>query len=921
MENAQPKKKMSRGKKAGIIVGAILALLIAAVLVYGFVLTRTGYWLIAKFTPDTPEQQLSYTYASDTVRQIAEEGFVLMQNNDDLLPLASTAENPGKINLFGIRSIQMVYNGGGSAASDVTKCTRLEEALEGQNFALNPNLLNVYYNFFNTGEISLEPGKEPANGGASEFITTPDSITIPELPVSAFTDTSLYEDGKTLMEHAKEYSDVAVVVLSRSAGEHADLDVRDLQLTDEEIALLDAVTGTFDDVVLILNCANTMELGFIRDYPQIKSVLWVGFPGETGNLATASILSGAVNPSGRTADTWVTDNLSAPAANNFRELQSDGTWAANSFHYTNVSDNPDVSEVLKALGEDTTIRGFFNHYAEGIYVGYKYYETRHDTDPSYDYDAEVVYPFGHGLSYTTFDKKIMAMNVEDGVITVRVEVTNTGDVAGKDVLEIYFNAPYTGAIEKSTVNLVAFKKTNLIEPGTTEHYSIEFALEDMASYDYKVNKSYVLEAGDYVISLRDDAHTVVDEETWTLSNDIIYNDEHDGKRPSDQQTAVNQFDSALGQDDYLTRAWDESGRAFTGPLEEDYTADQSVIDALTWTNPTDAELGLTEADMPATGVKLDTTLMLSDMVGVDKDDPKWDEFVSQLTVEEMATLCTSGGYTIGAIDRLGVPLSATPDGPSGMMANAWSGPIMGVSGSGVTYPTEVVLASSWNQDLAELMGSTVGSEAQALGFSGWYAPGMNTHRTAFSGRNWEYYSEDGVLAGEIGGSVVKGATEKGVICYIKHFALNEREAENRQSLFTWSNEQAIREIYLKPFEIAVKKGGSLGVMSAFNYIGYEWCGGNSALLNQVLRNEWGFDGVVITDSNRYSYMYVDQMLYAGGDLSLDFMAAFKLPGGDDQKNRLLAAAENPDTKVGFTLELQRASKDILYAVSNTWKMQ
>ena len=405
MENAQPKKKMSRGKKAGIIVGAILALLIAAVLFYGFVLTRTGYWLIAKFTPDTPEQQLSYTSASDTVRQIAEEGFVLMQNNDDLLPLASTAENPGKINLFGIRSIQMVYNGGGSAASDVTKCTRLEEALEGQNFALNPDLLNVYYNFFNTGEISLEPGKEPANGGASEFITTPDSITIPELPVSAFTDTSLYEDGKTLMEHAKEYSDVAVVVLSRSAGEHADLDVRDLQLTDEEIALLDTVTGTFDDVVLILNCANTMELGFIRDYPQIKSVLWVGFPGETGNLATASILSGAVNPSGRTADTWVTDNLSAPAANNFRELQSDGTWAANSFHYTNVSDNPDVSEILKALGEDVTVRGFFNHYAEGIYVGYKYYETRHDTDPSYDYDAEVVYPFGHGLSYTTLTRR------------------------------------------------------------------------------------------------------------------------------------------------------------------------------------------------------------------------------------------------------------------------------------------------------------------------------------------------------------------------------------------------------------------------------------------------------------------------------------------------------------------------------------
>ena len=313
--------------------------------------------------------------------------------------------------------------------------------------------------------------------------------------------------------------------------------------------------------------------------------------------------------------------------------------------------------------------------------------------------------------------------------------------------------------------------------------------------------------------------------------------------------------------------------------------------------------------------------MLADMVGVPKDDPKWDAFISQLTIDEMAALCTSGGYTIGGIERLGSPRLATPDGPTGMMANAWSGPIMGVDKSGVTYPTEVVLASSWNQDMAELMGATVGTEAQALGFSGWYAPGMNTHRTPFSGRNFEYYAEDGVLAGEIGGAVVKGATDKGVICYIKHFALNEREAENRQGLFTWSNEQAIREIYLKPFEIAVKKGGSLGVMSSFNYIGHEWAGGCEALLTQVLRSEWGFEGVVITDSNRYSYMYVDQMIYAGGDLSLDFMAAFKMPGGEDQKNRLLAAAENPDTKIGFALGLQRASKDILYAVSNTWNMQ
>ena len=911
------KKKRSLGAKIAAGVAIVLAVAIVALLFYGFVMTKIGYWLLSSFKKDSEEVTLSYSSASDTVRTIAEEGFVLMQNNDNLLPLTANEDGKINVNLFGIRAIQMVYNGGGSAASDTTKCVRLEDALAAQNIVANPELLNVYYNFFTNGVISLKDTPAPKNGNASEFITKPDALTLPELPVSAFADTSLYNDGKSLMEHTKEYSDVALVVLSRSAGEHADLNVSDLQLTAEERQLLDTVTASFDNVVVLLNCANTMEVGFVREYPQIKSVLWVGFPGETGNDATAAILSGAVNPSGRTADTWVTNNLSAPAANNFRELQDDGTWAENSFHYNNVPDDPNVSPVLVALGETVEKRGFFNHYAEGIYVGYKYYETRHDTDESYDYDAEVVYPFGHGLSYTTFEKDIMAMHEENGILTVRVSVKNTGDRAGKDVIELYHTPPYTGTIEKATVNLAAFKKTNEIQPGETEYYSLEIPVEELASYDAKVNGCYVLEAGEYVISLREDAHTVLDTETWELSDAIIYNEENHGKRPSDLVTAENRFDQALGIDDYLTREWNQDGRAFTGPLKEDYEPDQKVLDALEWKNPTDAELGLTE--MPVVGAKLDQTIKFKEMVGVAKDDPKWDEFVSQLTVEEMAGLITSGGYTIGGIPRLGVPRSATPDGPTGMVANAYSGPIMGISSSGVTYPTEVVLASSWNEDLAYLMGTSVGTEAQSLGYSGWYAPGMNAHRTPFSGRNFEYYSEDGVLAGKIGASVVKGATENGVICYIKHFALNEREAENRQSLFTWSNEQAIREIYLKPFEISVKEGGTLGVMSSFNYIGCEWAGACTSLIQEVLRDEWGFEGVVITDSSRYSFMNVDKMVYSGGDLSLDFMAAFKLPGSDDQKNALIAAAEDPETKIGAATQMQRACKDILYAVSHTWK--
>jgi beta-glucosidase len=905
-------RNLSLGRKIGPIAGIAIVVLLGITLLYGFVITRSGYWLLSRFRSDTVEQKLAYSSASDTVRTIAEEGIVLLRNENGLLPIETRAEAKTKINLFGIRAIQLVYNGGGSTASDVTKCVKLETALEEGNYELNKDLLYLYYNFYNTGKTTIAPASVPPNGSASEFIDKPDNIVIPEVPGSVYTDPSLYNDGKTIIDHAVSFSDIALVVLGRGGGEGFDLTGPQLRINADEAALLDVVCGAFSRVVLVINSANTLELDFLARYPAINGILWIGYPGESGTEGLVKILNGQVNPSGRLADTWVTNNLSAPAANNFKERQSDDTWAPASFHYVNAP-APTNTTVLYP----STIQGFFNHYAEGIYVGYKYYETRAATDPTYSYQ-EVVFPFGYGLSYTAFEEKILAMQVNDGLVTLRVSVENTGSRPGKDVLEVYYNPPYTGAIEKAAVNLVAFKKTNLITPGAVEYYSISFDIEDMASYDYRTNRCWVLEKGDYEISLMKDAHTKIASEIWTLGQDIVYKDGRDGKRSSDRIAAVNRLDDALGIDDYLTRSWDPDGRAFTGPRQVDFTAGTSVLTALAdWEAPTDAELGLSGEPAPHSQI-LTNPLKLSSMVTVPYGDHQWDVFVSQLSLKEMSDLAGNGAWQINGIERLGIPRSLTPDGSTGIFATTYSGAVMGASGTGVTYPTPVVIASTWNEDVGRLMGVSIGSEGQAYGYNGWYAPSMNIHRTPFNARNFEYYSEDSVLSGKIAASVVAGAREKGMITFIKHFAMNEREENCRDKLFTWATEQAVREIYLKPFELAIKEGGALGIMTAFNYIGHTWVGGHEGILTGIVRNEWGFPGVIITDAAIHGHMIPLQWLATGGDLSLDVGGAWT--GGSGHGSQLLKAAEDPASHIWATKALLRTSKDILYAVSRSWKM-
>lgn len=894
---------MSKKKRNWLIALGALIVIIIGVLYYAFVVTSAGNWLLAKFKPDTEEQRLSYTTATETIEQITDEGFVLMQNNDNFLPLATSEENKTKLNVFGTRSVVTLFNSGGSTATDVTKAVKLEDALRDVgHYELNQDLLYLHYNFYKSGKVSINETAAPKNRSDSEILGEVTNLALPEVPVTAYTDSSLYSDGSTLLEQAKEFSDTALVVLGRGGGEDNDLTPAQLALTDEEAAMLDVVASEFANVILVINSANVMQLDFLNNYPAIKSVIWISYPGETGTKSLAKILNGTVNPSGRLVDTWPTNLMNNPAANNYNALDNDGIMTGASNKYNNIEGNS----------------GYFSHYAEGIYVGYKYYETRHATDDSYNYDEEVLFPFGHGLSYTSFNKDIVDMKEEDGTITLRVSVENTGNVAGKDVVQIYANPPYTGAIEKASVNLVTFKKTNMIEPGQTDYYSLSFSLEELASYDYKEHKAYVLEAGDYELMLMENAHDKLDTETYKVRDTIIYNEEHDGKRPSDHQTATNQFDDAFGVDDYLTREWNAESRAFTGPQQADFTANQDVLDALTAQVPTDAELGYSEADLPEFGKTLEQTIMLADMKDVPYDDPRWDEFLSQLTLDEMANIAGMGAYQLLAIDRLGVPKTLQPDGSMAIASNIYSGPIMGTEGVGVTYAAPSVLAATWNTDAAFLMGTSIGQEAQAFGYNGWYSPAMNIHRTPFNGRNFEYYSEDGVLSGKIAAQVVKAAREKGVITYIKHFAVNDKEKDARNQFFVWANEQAIREIYLKPFELAVKEGGSLGVMSSFNFIGLSWAGAHQGLLTEVLRNEWGFEGLVITDANMYPHMDPVKMIYAGGDVSFDVMAVWQ--GGDNHNKVMLAAAKDPATQIGATKSLYEVSKHVLFAVSRSWKV-
>ncbi len=809
---------------------------------------------------------------------IESEGITLLKNDDATLPLSNT----GNINVFGWASVSPIYGGTGSGSlSDAYDTVSLLDGLNMAGFKTNEELTDFYNSYGMTrGKISV----------------TAADWSLPEPPASTY--------SQELIDNAKAYSSTAVVVIGRVGGEGLDLptdmksasvtynnnsaDYEDfsagqhyLELDQSERDMLDLVCANFDDVVVVYNGANAFEMGFVNDYPQIKSVVWAPHPGQAGFEALGSVLSGETNPSGKTSDTFVYDLTSNPSWNNFGD-----------FPYDNVEE----FQIESARG---TRSPRFVNYDEGIYVGYRFYETAAD-EGLIDYGSTVQYPFGYGLSYTSFSQQMGAVTYANGTVSFDVTVTNTGSVAGKDVVEVYSNPPYTnGGIEKATANLVTYEKTRELAPGESQVISISFEDDELASYDYQNAEAYVLEAGDYQISINSDSHTQIAAQTINVAQTVTY-DSDDNTHNGDAVAATNAFDDVNGGLTYLSRAngfanYAEATAAPTNySMSDEYKAtyyNNGNYDATQFDNADD--------EMPTTGAN--NGLRLYDLRGVDYDDEKWDELLDELTVDEMNSLIANGGYANTAIDSIGKIRLSDVDGPAALKDN-----FTGVSSIGL--PCNVALACSWNKDLAREYGETIGDMAHELQVSGWYAPSVNIHRSAFGGRNFEYFSEDPVLTGTQAAQQVLGADSRGVYAFIKHFALNEQETQRNGQLCTWSNEQAIREIYLRPFEIAIKADGDAqAVMGSFNYVGNTYASASLALNQTVLRDEWGFKGMVETDyfsGTNYGYQNADQLIRGGTDI-------------------MLATTETTnyvtDLSATSVIQMRRACHNILYTAVNSWR--
>jgi len=857
-----------KGKKlfAGILAGFMAVLVIALAvgngiaLKYQTIITRSlGHTTSETVNVDESGASDYYTSAYDSydalyayevelTKQIEAEGLVLLENEDNALPLASGAN----VSLFSLFSVNFRYGAGAgsSGAIDSSKAPTMKEAFEAAGFNVNDALWSFY------------------EGKSSEK---------QEIAVSEFT--------SSVTDSFANYSDAAVVVFSRKGQEAQDLKEEDMSPTETELELFDYVNKNFDTVIVLVNAANAIELGWTENYENIKAVMWVGFPGQEGLWSVPLALSGAVNPSGRLVDTYAYSAESSPAMSNF----TFGT----------------VTNGINSV----TAKNKYTVYGEGIYVGYRYYETRYEDvilgaggangttgsidGAAWDYTKEVQYPFGYGLSYTTFEYSNFNVTENDESFTVTVDVTNTGSAAGKEVVEVYFQSPYTdydkeNKIEKASVELCGFAKTQILEAGATETVTVEVAKEELRTYDSYGAGTYILDAGDYYVTIGTDSHTALNnilaakgyttangmdadgDEAMTYKYTVAELDTTTYSVDSTTGTEiVNQFDNgSLSYYDesyvYLTRSdWEGTWPEPYGELNEKGKYEITASDALYH----DSQENLYEANasdvMPTTGSG--EGLKLITMRGKDYDDPAWEDILDCLTIDEMVSMVRFGGWQTVQMVSISKPASADQDGPAGI-----SDTLIGTSLGLMGYPIEVVLASTWNVELAEEMGECVGEDGLAAGVEGWYAPGAGTHRTPYGGRNFEYYSEDGFLSGQMAAKECEGVIGKGMYVYLKHMVLNDQE-EWRYGVATFCTEQALRELYLTPFEVAVKEGGCNGIMAAFNGIGGIWCGANKGLMREVLRNEWGFHGIVITDyaSANSGYLWVDMGLQAGTNMWLN----------------------------------------------------
>ena len=910
-------------KKGIISVSGVVACILAILIIANLVCFGPLKNNIAMFLNNTAHlEDATVQHSKEVIEEIGEEGMVLVENNG-LLPLSSDVTN---LNVFGWDSTNPIYGGTGSGSADTSGNIGILDSLKNAGYATNEELTKMYTDY----RASRGGGGGLGIGGAD--------WTLPEPTADYYTD--------AVISQATGFSDVALIVLGRSGGEGADLptdmyklitdpegfniasqmigvdengnvtqgnsnyaymassytnngDYNDfdegehyLEPSNTEEAMIDIVCQNFDKVILVINANNAMELGWVEDYPQIGAVILAPGTGATGFNALGKIIKGEVNPSGHTVDTYVRDLTATPAFNNI-----------GNFTFNNVDDLR--GQLAQADGAYEGNMAFVK-YVEGIYVGYKFYETAYDEGMAgFNYDDAVVYPFGYGLSYTTFTQEIQNFDASGDNVVFDVVVSNTGSAAGKGAVEVYFTPPYTnGGIEKASVNLVDFAKTPEIAAGASETVHFEIPKEEFASYDCNGVKvsggGYILEAGEYTVSVRSDSHTVLDSETFNVASDVA-------GRGSDLITATNIFqDYTAGDVTYLSRAdkFANYAEATAAPADDDYVMDAETREAV----EKNSVAGYVSTDyddpadtMPATGAKNNLTLF--DLRGVAYDDAKWDQLLDQMSVDDMGLLVNLGGWQTAAIDSVGKVATADCDGPAGV-----NNFITGNMGTG--YPAEVLMAQTWSKEIATKLGDAMGQEYEDLNNFGWYGPAMNGHRSAFAGRNFEYYSEDGVLAGKFASNQVNAAAEHGVYAYIKHFFLNDQETNRCAFLLTYSNEQAMREIYAKPFEIVVKNFDFAGfkplaVMSAFNWIGTKPACGNEDSLTTLLRSEWGFKGFVETDFNgSYGYMITEHCVRVGNDLKLGFYS-----NATDQITHRDSASQ--------VVALRNASKNILYTIANS----
>ncbi len=841
------------------------------------------------FTSDFTNETDRQAYLEKVSTDIAREGITLIQN-DGGLPLEKSA----RITVLGQSSVDPVYGGGGAGSIDPAQAISLDHGLTAAGFSLNPTVTD----FYTTG-----PGKDFRR-------TTPDvrgqgSFAVNEVPADLYT--------SDIVSSFADYSDAAVVVIARSGGESSDLAATPdaqghtyLQLNDEERDLLTLATENFDDVVVLLNTQNPVELGVLAN-ADVDATLWIGALGQTGATAVGEVLAGTVNPSGGLVDTYAYDSLSAPSIENFGD-------------YSIV--NSTVPQGNKYLV-----------YAEGIYVGYRYYETRYEdvvlgNEPAsaYDYEATVEYPFGHGLSYTDFSWSNYSVTENADAFTVSVEVTNTGEVAGKDIVQLYLQSPYTeydrqNGIEKSAVELAGYAKTSLLDPGASETVTAEVPKELMKSYDSKSAGTYVLDAGDYYLAAGENAHAALNNILAAKGFSTSDGMDADGDAALAHKTTVDSLDSttyAVSQAtgtpitnqfaDVDIRYYDDT---FTYLSRSDWTGTWPTTFADgSWTAPAEmlSDLEITHVDDPeAVSPTFGTIddkygkLTTATLIGEDYDNELWPALLGQASYSDLEQLVRIGGYATRGVDAIQLPATVAKDGPAGFSAT-----LVGGDG-GMGYPPAIVLASSWNDELAKESGIAIGEDSLALKITGWYAPSMNIHRSPYSGRNFEYYSEDGMLSGSMAAAVIDGAQSKGVLVFAKHFALNDQET-NRIGAAVFANEESIRELYLQPFESAVRDGKARGIMDSMNRIGATWSGGHRGLMTSTLREEWGFTGVAITDQASFAPVFAYEDLREG-------LAA----GTDLWLNTDASLWEIPADEVTPTVEqnVVRAAHNIAFAVAHS----